>query len=76
MPGAWASGARCATAAVSGSVKTICAVGSNAVNALEVSDWPMSRPLVIRSSWSIVIAWRGSFGSDHAAIGAGPLTSK
>ena len=57
---------------MSRSTKTIRAEGSKASPALAVSDWPMSRPLFMRSRLSSVIAWRGSFGSDQAAIGAGP----
>ena len=58
---------------MSRSLKTIRAAGSKASEALAVSDWPISRPLFMRSRLSIVMACRGSFGSDQAAIGAGPV---
>jgi len=69
-PGGASSGTRSAKAAMSGSTNSICAEGSTIDSALDVSDWPMSSPLVMRRRWSTVMACLASVGAAQAATDA------
>ncbi len=57
---------------MSSSMNFMRLTGSKAEPSEACSELPSARPAVWRSSWSTVMAWRGSSGFVQAATGAGP----